>query len=642
MSFSRFMWRIIFLVSILAGPAMMYAQSVLDKKISLDLKRQRLDDALVIIGNKGGFSFSYNSNIIKRDSLVSLSVEDRPIRQVLNQLFAGNYEYKESGNYVILRRVAIRLTTAAKTKPVSDKVYTITGYVVNSETGERIANASIYEKQHLIAALTDEQGNFTIKLKNRYQAASLSVSKASFEDTMVTIQPKFDMQLVIAIDPVPDIRYISAPSDYEIAAITDTLPATINIDTSKPVVVPKEKVEQTGLGRFLLSTKQKMQSLNLNNFFTKRPFQVSLTPGLSSQGKMSGQVVNNFSFNVLGGYSGGVNGAEIGGVFNMNRKDVQFFQMAGVFNIVGGNMNGLQVAGVNNSVLKNTNAIQFAGVNNFVRGNFNGLQVAGTYNHVNGKVKGLQIGGVANFSRKQVIGMQLSGVYNHSNDTVKGVQLTGVANFSRKQVLGLQLSGLLNYSNHGTRGAQVAPVLNYAKKMNGVQIGLINVADTIDGLGIGLINIVFKGYHKLSVYSNEVTQINVAIKTGQYKFYNILMAGMNTDTSNQLKAFGYGVGSDLKLTRWLYINPELTSQLIYLGDWGYCNSLHKFQLNLNFRINKWITVFGGAGYSIYHNDQPSPVTNYKYNFYPDNYKSIKIGNTDFKSWLGWNAGISLF
>ena len=83
--------------------------------LHLMLNRQRLDDVLSIISNKAGFSFSYNSNIVKRDSLVSLTINNRTVRQVLNQLFNGNYEYKESGNYVILRRVSLQLTTVTKT-----------------------------------------------------------------------------------------------------------------------------------------------------------------------------------------------------------------------------------------------------------------------------------------------------------------------------------------------------------------------------------------------------------------------------------------------------------------------------------------------------------------------------------------------
>ena len=47
-----------------------------------------------------------------------------------------------------------------------------------------------------------------------------------------------------------------------------------------PVVSDSIKVQQTGVGRFLLSGKQKVQSLNLKNFFTTRPFQISACSGI--------------------------------------------------------------------------------------------------------------------------------------------------------------------------------------------------------------------------------------------------------------------------------------------------------------------------------------------------------------------------
>src|SRR5436190_11875949 len=158
------------------------AQSILDRRVTFNANGQRLDDVLAIISNKANFSFSYNSNILKRDSLVNLSVENKTVRQVLNQLFSGNYEYKVSGNYVILRRVSLQLTTVTKTEPTKEKIYTISGYVVNSETGERLSNVSIYETNHLTSTLTDENGNFTLRLKDKYQTSLLAVSKDAYED----------------------------------------------------------------------------------------------------------------------------------------------------------------------------------------------------------------------------------------------------------------------------------------------------------------------------------------------------------------------------------------------------------------------------------------------------------------------------
>ena len=125
---------------------------------------------------------------------------------------------------------------------------------------------------------------------------------------------------------------------------------------------------------------------------------------------MSGQVVNNFSLNVFGGYTAGTNGMEIGGLFNIDKQEVKYFQAAGIFNVDGGKMKGFQVAGINNTVLDTSYGFQAAGISNLVKGKFAGFQVGGIYNHVADSVKGFQAAGIANFARRKLSGVQIAGV----------------------------------------------------------------------------------------------------------------------------------------------------------------------------------------------------------------------------------------
>lgn len=314
---------------------------------------------------------------------------------------------------------------------------------------------------------------------------------------------------------------------------------------------------------------------------------------------------------MLGGYTAGTNGLEIGGLFNIDKKDVKYVQAAGLFNAVGGQVKGVQIAGINNLVLDSVKALQVAGVNNLVKGTMSGLQIAGVYNHVIDSVKGMQVAGVANFSNKKVSGMQIA----------------GVANVSRRQMDGVQVAG----------------VINYAKKLRGVQIGLINIADTSEGYSIGLINIVLKGYHKLSFSATEIQNVNVAFKTGNSKLYSILHAGLNASDSNKVYSFGYGLGSELSLNKkkTLSVTPELSSQYLYLGSWDYTNILNRFNLNFNVKLGKYVSFFGGPSFSIYMSDQNVGVNGYRFPTAPTGYNTIKFSNK-VTGWFGWNVGISFF
>ncbi|MEI6945786.1 STN and carboxypeptidase regulatory-like domain-containing protein [Paraflavisolibacter sp. H34] len=590
------------------------AQNLLNRVIPLEVKNQRLDQVLELLSNSGGFYFSYNSAILKPDSLVTLSARDKSLRQVLGTLFPQGYEFRESGNYLIIRRAPIRLTLVTNQAATEDRQYVVSGYVLDDLTGRQLPAASIYEKQQLVSALTNADGYFKLRLKSRVKTAALTFSKEFYQDTTVRIEPSFTQKLTITLLPEsgPDITIIR-PEDY---FVPDSLRVRVTTPAGSAdyrfVRVDTGAVETTALGNLLLSSRQKLQSLNLRKFFTDRPFQVSVVPGLSTQGKMSGQVINNVSFNVFGGYGGGVDGFELGGLFNIDKKDVQYAQIGGLLNIVGGGVNGLQVGGLNNTVLGGFNGVQIGGISNLAGRSLNGLQVGGVYNHVSRNVNGFQLAGVANFAR----------------DEARGLQVAGVANIANREMDGLQMSG----------------VFNYAKRLKGVQIGLINLSDSSDGYSIGLINVVLHGYHKLALSANEVTPFHLGFKTGNRRLYSILQGGLNRKEGEKAYTFGYGLGTELGLARWLSLNPEISGNYLYLGAWDYANILGKGALNLNLKFGKYVSLFGGPVFNALYSNQPTALGGYRFPLPPANHRPLDLGfgMSNWTGWIGWNAGIHLF
>lgn len=601
------------LMIVLLWSGFVQGQQILSRNITLDVNRQRLDNVLEILSNKGNFYFSYSSGIVKKDSLVSFNAKNKTVREILAMLFNETFEFRESGNYLIIRKAPIRMTIVTNKAVTEDRIYFVNGYVYDEQSGIAIPEASVYEKKLLAAALTDQQGYFKLKLKSsKSSTATLTISKEFYEDTSIVIEPRHNQQITITMMPLEREadRVVITPEDYLQA---DTVrPA---VDTASSITVfsaaDSAKVERTAMGKFLLSTKQKIQSINLRKFFTTRPFQVSFVPWVGTHGKMSGQVVNNFSLNILGGYTAGTNGVEIGGVFNIDKKEVKFFQAAGVFNVVGGQVRGFQVAGVNNTVLDTVRAFQAAGVNNVVKGKFHGFQVGGVYNHV--------------------------------TDSLKGVQVAGVGNFIRKKATGVQIAGVVNFSNKEIKGAQISGVINYTKKLKGFQLGLINIADSSEGFSVGLINIILNGYHKLGISSNEVMNVNAAFKTGNSKFYSILQAGLNYKENEKLYGFGYGIGSDIPLNKKkrIFFNPELNSSYLYAGSWHYHNILNRLQLHLNVRLAKLFSIYAGPAYSVFISDQPAVISGYKYPVPSAGYNTHRFSNR-VTGWLGWSVGINLF
>ena len=315
------------------------------------------------------------------------------------------------------------------------------------------------------------------------------------------------------------------------------------------------------------------------------------------------------SINVLGGYTGGTDAFEIGGLFNINKRNTKYFQAAGLFNMVGGNLYGFQAAGLHNHVLGNVHAFQAAGISNYDNGNMQGMHVAGIYNHV--------------------------------RDTASGVQVAGIANFNGKKIEGVQIAGIGNVARHDMSGVQIASIFNYARKVNGLQIGLINVADSSNGFSIGLINIVQHGLHQVAFSANEITNTNVDIKTGNKKLYSILHAGYNISDSNKVFSFGYGIGTVAQLSRALTLQPEVKARYLYTGDWSYVNILGSMSLNLQVKLAKNIALFAAPVFNVYTTDQTAKVDDYKFPIQRAGFPSVSFNNK-VNGWLGFSAGVVLF
>jgi hypothetical protein len=577
MNYSSALIRIIFITVsyLLCTSSLSLAQQLLRKTVAVNVKRQPVLVVLNELSRQGKFHFSYTSDVVPKDSLVTLSAQHKTVRQVLDMLFANSRQYREVGDHIIIQHVT----------PDLSRSYTVTGYVKDRGNGSAIVNATVYEKQQFISTLTNDQGFFRLRLRStdRYITA-ITVSKDLYRDTTLTVHPGIDQEMAVTIRPAEPVNL--APVDVG--------------------------VEKTWVGKFFLSSKQRMQSINLKGFFADKPFQYSIVPGLGTHGHMDAQVINKFSINLIGGYAAGLNGFEIGSVFNIDKKEAKGFQAAGVFNIVGGQVKGVQMAGVHNMVLDT----------------LKGFQAAGVFNIVEGKVEGAQMAGVFNMARDSMKGFQAAGAFNMVHGPVRGTQMAGVFNYTDSIQHGFQAAGGGNIGAGIVEGVQMAGGFNYARHLKGVQIGVVNIADTSSGYSIGLINIVKKGgYYRLALSTNELTPFNLAAKTGTRKFYGILLAGVNAKDNRKLFTFGYGFGRDWPLYRRLSLTTEFTSQNVYLGDWERLSLLMRIQPALNYRLGKFFTIFAGPALSIYEEQQAQPKTGYR---------------QDKPNLIGWQAGVTIF
>ena len=606
------------LVSLMLCSHSLFAQALLQKVVRLSADNAPLSEVLKSIGRQGGFSFSYNSNAVAGKRPVTIHSAAITVEKALDELLKGTCHYKEVGNHIVLQ--------ASK-----EKYYQVSGYVLDAASGQGIPEASVYERQQLVAAVTNNDGFFRLRLRHQYPTADISISKYLYQDTTIYFASVED-------------RVYRLPVRAAVPHALDEVTFSGN---------PRRNLIDNFLSRLFLNNKLKAQTRNITRFIAERPVQTSFVPGLGTHGRLGAQVVNKFSLNVLGGYTAGVNGVEIGGLFNIDRGDVRFTQAAGLFNVVGGRMDGVQAAGLSNTVQNTVHGVQAAGLSNYAGRRVDGVQLSGISNvavdsvtgaqiagivNVGRQVKGIQVGGIANLS-KQITGVQVAGVSNLSKQ-ITGVQVAGISNLS-KQVAGVQVAGIANISTRRVNGIQVSGILNYTRRLEGVQVGLINLADSSDGISIGLLNLSKNGYHKLAVYSDEVVPLNAALKTGTPALYTILLGGYNPGERDKVVTMGAGLGHQAIFSKRWSFTAEATVQYLYLGNWNNARLLYRLRPSLCYQPTSWISFFTGPSINLYQNSTAPAALEYLNSPSAKGYSSFKV-NDDHTGWLGWQIGLALF
>lgn len=583
------------------GPTVLFAQSktpILDRRVSISVSDEKVSSILARIGKENSFSFSYNPVILGEDRLMSFTASNKAIREILNDIFKGTVDLKEKKSHVILTKVV-------KPQTVTTAIV-ISGYVEDAITRERVPDASVYNKKSVTSVVTDQSGFFRMKLDKKDQAATIAVSKREYRDTVVVITAPGDQYINISIAPIgKDSLLVKAEMSAK-----DSL--NKEEELSLPYADEPNVVNITD---------------NLYN-----DIQISFLPFLGSNGTLSGNMVNDYSINMLAGYSRGTRQIELGFFVNIDREDVSYLQIAGFGNLVGRNVYGVQASGFANVNGGETKAVQLTG---FANVNFESF-------------RGVQLAGFSNTNLSSADGVSVAGLSNLARGDSKGVQIAGGGNIHFGDFTGSQFAGLANFSTHHISGSQISGLFNYGQRVRGTQIGVFNFADSLGGVPIGVVSYVRSGYHKLEISADEVFSTNVAFRTGVRSFYNIVLAGFKPEkviNDTNVWTFGYGLGTAARLSRWLQLNIDLTAQHVNKGSFTHeLSLLNKLHVGVDFQLAKKFSVYTGVTLNGYltrasYTDYPMLFTDFSPSIFTDHTYN---NGTNLKMWLGAQIGVRFF
>ncbi|HTF17420.1 MAG TPA: hypothetical protein VK658_05070 [Chryseolinea sp.] len=432
----------------------------------------------------------------------------------------------------------------------------------------------------------------------------------------------------------------------------------------------------------------------------EKTFQLSIFPGISTNGVSSGSYYNTISLNLFGGLSAGNRLLELGLFTNSNLKSSNGIQIAGLANIVGANAfvnlsQSEERTLINKEEFEvNEKGIQVAGLLNYVLNHASGIQFTAGLNTVGNSFKGLQLAGIGNSAGETIQGVQLAGLYNIAGESVAGFQISALFNYTNAQLSGMQL-GLINKARW-IKGAKSTPptkargiqigVVNISAGMDCWQIGLVNVGGATRGKQIGIVNLFEKYGSKertrmgtpmgllnfgsrgtsLKVFYNEIFPWNVEFSTGnclncswilgsempydddnQIYNQNVLIAGY--DGARQTWGFGYGFQKVLYNKATIKPSPLNKKRVISYGakvmhlnrSLSYDKSFNLLtRLNVDYgRRIKFLYLFGGVSMNYFIFEGGESGAYYEV-------RSIKIhsgtlGAYKTEMWPGYSIGVQL-
>lgn len=600
----------------------LYAQKPSDaQRVNVHFSEVSLKEILTQISADYHIQFSYGNDHLALNQKISFHSEDKNLEATLKQLFEdNNIVYRTIGSQLVL-------------KPGSNK----------NKNKKKKARKKRKKRRD---AIREERDKETLE---RGRLFDFDIHSEIIGNKDLSLEEEELERDLISTDPIQAINTEEIGGVY----YRDTL----QTEETNRVAPGKYRSIKTSLGQF------------------------SVLPFLASNIRRRNRF-NVFSFNLIWGMNGGVNGFEfglmgnsiqrhvhglqIGGFFNNAEGHLYGIQFSGILNIVKGDIVGLQVAGLWNlggnvygsqigtlgNIARDLYGMQVSGFSNIATDVY-GFQVSGLFNFANGKLYGSQIAGFGNIAWGGKSAVQFAGLFNisakaqfqiaglfNSAQFVDGAQLGGL-NIA-KTVKGVQM-GLINTTKE-LEGLQVG-VINHAKKATGLMLGLINVVDSIKGAPIGLINIVNKnGYNRIEVFGADAMYINLGAKFGFERYYHIVQIGWKVDAENIYTwTAGLGVGTKLKLNEALHFNFELLSSHVNENDlWTKeLNLLSQFKATLDIRVRDRVSFFVGPVF----NALMSGLYNEETQIHGSNimpytlFDQTNQKGTNLKLWIGFTAGL---
>jgi hypothetical protein len=145
------------------------------------------------ISEQSGYLFIYDSKVINNDSIVKVKKMNCSVRRAIYEITGSkDLELKVLGQHILITRAAEKVTMKKTVAlPPQPTHSTVTGTLLDKETGEPIASASVLVQGTSLGNITNRDGKFRLHLPDSLRNRTLSFSSAlEGQDNVLSLEPK--------------------------------------------------------------------------------------------------------------------------------------------------------------------------------------------------------------------------------------------------------------------------------------------------------------------------------------------------------------------------------------------------------------------------------------------------------------------
>lgn len=198
-SLLQFIW---LFISFQVGWSATGKAQLLDKRITVELSNQKLEQALKIIAAKANIRLVYNNQIWKNSGTVNAAFTDTKIKDILDNVLKSSTVSYETINdqFVVLKTRPLSLNKEENNTPAADAAeaqegFVVTG-VVTDENGLPIPGASVHVKGGIQAGITNSKGNYSIGVSKPGSVIQYSYIGYQTIEKVVTTYATIDVKLM--------------------------------------------------------------------------------------------------------------------------------------------------------------------------------------------------------------------------------------------------------------------------------------------------------------------------------------------------------------------------------------------------------------------------------------------------------------